>query len=249
MSLLTVDILHSQDFVLLVRAYNELMVPNFGGLKDELEPVDVWIDALTVRWPASPYVLHVIVVLVHEDEPASKRDDEREIAGMVVCEYYPKSNCGLLTYIAVATSMQQKGLGRLLVDSVLRSLSADAKAKGHLACKAVFLETNSDAVDASKDVMVPAERRKVLQRLGFRLLPFEYVQPALGPGLDKCRDLHLAVHTSFVRQDGGVSSKDLLAFIGEFFEVLLGDPYKEDQDYLNMQGKLQEAECLNIIVP
>ncbi len=59
---------------------------------------------------------------------------------------------------------------------------------GYTGVSAVFLETNSAIkVDAAKDVMDPVVRHTVLNNLGFRLLDYPYVQPALsaeqGPSL------------------------------------------------------------------
>eukprot|EP00160_Parvularia_atlantis_P014350 Unigene3522_Nuclearia_a/m.10756 Unigene3522_Nuclearia_a/g.10756 ORF Unigene3522_Nuclearia_a/g.10756 Unigene3522_Nuclearia_a/m.10756 type:complete len:264 (-) Unigene3522_Nuclearia_a:63-854(-) len=231
------------DRALLVRFYEDMMVPNFGQFEDELEPVDVWTQSME-QPETNPYTLHVILLF----GPGSSK-----IAGGVACEYYPKSNCGLLTYIAVDTEWRQKSLGRVLVREVLKALHADARKAGKAACDAVFLETNSDNVAQEKDVMVPAVRRRVLHKLGFRILRFRYVQPALAPGLGKCTDLLLTVHESFLGPvpagdaavAGVLKSQPLLHFMREFFEVLMGaESLTTDPDYLQTERELAGVEVV-----
>lgn len=80
------------------------------------------------------------------------------------------------------------GVGRFLVTNVLAAVDKDAKSHGKKACDAVFLETNdADKVSAEKDVMDPKIRHKVLIQLGFSILNFNYVQPALSPEQGKVR--------------------------------------------------------------
>jgi hypothetical protein len=95
---------------------------------------------------------------------------------------------------------------------------------GYSACNAVFLETNSALkVDASQDVMDPALRHRVLHQLGFRLLDFPYVQPALSDNQDACTDLLLAVHESYM-VGTTFDARTTLSFVTEFFTVLIGPP-------------------------
>ena len=90
---------------------------------------------------------------------------------------------------------------------------------------AIFLETNSEAVPAERDVMAPAVRQKVLSNLGFRILNFTYVQPALSEDQEKCRDLLLACHESFLQDAGtgkGVSGVVVFDWLREFNVALMG---------------------------
>ncbi|KJE97515.1 hypothetical protein CAOG_07359 [Capsaspora owczarzaki ATCC 30864] len=258
------------DVALLKGLYDQLMVPSFGMFESELEACETWEELLNPATRDSvrdEYDLHAVCLLDDSPEVASKPAVER-IAAAVMCEYYPKSNCGLMTYIAVADSMRKHGLGRVLVSETLAALHQSAQAAGKAGCAAVFLETNSDAVDAEKDVMVPAERRKVLHRLGFRILDCTYVQPALSAEQEKCTDLLLAVHNSFLGDTpvaelpaatasaaaataaGALTRKTLsspliLAFMEEFFSVLMGaESLKTDADFLAIQKELQPQKVV-----
>ncbi|KAJ3069075.1 hypothetical protein HDU98_007846 [Podochytrium sp. JEL0797] len=185
---------------LLDRFYGNLMVPAFGMFPDELEDVATLHDNLshTNGSPDAEYILHVILAL----------DGER-ILGGVCCEYYK-------------SSFLDRGIGKALVDHAMAAMSREAVAHG-VSIAAVFLETNSDAVDSSLDSMLPSKRRLVLQGLGFRFLDFEYVQPRLSESTKPCETLHLCVHESFVSVEGHtISANTLASFVRNFYTVLQG---------------------------
>jgi N-acetylglutamate synthase-like GNAT family acetyltransferase len=89
-----------------------------------------------------------------------------EIIAGITYEAYPKSRCGLVTYLVVAPHARERGLGRQL----LTYAANDLYARG---ARAVFGEVNRDAPD----------RIARFVRWGARVLDYAYVQPALGPGL------------------------------------------------------------------
>ncbi|RUS22399.1 hypothetical protein BC937DRAFT_89447 [Endogone sp. FLAS-F59071] len=249
-----IDLRDNYSRALLAKFYDELMVPNFGQFESELEPVAVWIKQFEDKEEESLYTLHVILIL---DQDPFKLDDHSKanIFGGVCCEYYPKSNCGLMTYIAVSSAAKSSGLSKVLVSHVLTSLNAESTSCDHAGCSAIYLETNNDHVDASKDVMLPATRRKVLHKLGFRILKFEYVQPRLSDNQDKCRDLYFAVHESFLEEResengakiNALKSNHLLGFIKEFYVVLQGEKaLTEDEDYLKAEKVLTESEIVEV---
>ncbi|KAI3655687.1 hypothetical protein MP638_007195, partial [Amoeboaphelidium occidentale] len=79
--------LNSSDHQLLELFYKDLLLPAFGMFRDELEPLSVFQTAL---------------------QNQTESDSIRIIAG---CSYelYPKSCCGLITYISVKKEFQGKG--------------------------------------------------------------------------------------------------------------------------------------------
>jgi len=236
------DLRKDYDKELLKSFYNTMMVPNFGQFEDELEDVEIWIDQLENQDSKKEFNLHILLV---QDKDAT--DDASRLMGGCACEYYPQSNCGLLTYFAVDPKYRNKGIGRYLVDNVLTTLNADAVSAGKPGLSALFLETNDDTkVSAADDVIDPAVRHKILNRLGFSILKFQYVQPALSDEQEKCSNLLLALHQSFfVPQDDQkvFTSSILLDFIKEFFIVLMGEESLEkDSDYLAMKKELTERK-------
>lgn len=215
------------------RFYAELLEPNFGRFPEELEDLETFTEALKRSTNTPPYTLHVL--LLHD-----------EISGKLMAgcafEFYPKSCCGLLTYIAVQEQFQGRGLGKQLVEAASRELT-----RVHGQLNAFFLETNSDAVDAERDVLRPAIRRMILGKLGFYCLDFAYVQPPLSPALGKCRDLLLAVHERYLSSEKLMDARVLLEWVEEFFHVLMGSDAETDVDLEAIRAVLVNRHLLPII--
>jgi len=241
-----IDMRYNYDAALLKKFYDELMVPTFGIFEDELEDIEIWQEQLE-KQDKAVFNLHVLIVF-------EKGDKDRKIIGGSACEYYPQSNSGLLTYFAVRPEWQRRGVGRFLVTNVLASVDKDAKSHGKKGCDAVFLETNdAEKVSAEKDVMDPKIRHKILIQLGFSILNFNYVQPALSPDQGKCSDLLFCVHNSFLRLDSkdpsvtGLDPAPLAAFVREFFIVLMGEGVlATDPDYNNMVKELASKTTVTV---
>jgi len=236
------DLRKHYDRDLLKLFYDTMMVPNFGQFEDELEDVEIWIELLEKQESKNEFNLHVLLV-INKDAI----DEASRLMGGCACEYYPQSNCGLLTYFAVDPKFRNKGIGRYLVSNVLTTLNGDAVAAGREGLSALFLETNDDTkVSAADDVIDPAVRHKILNRLGFSILKFQYVQPALSEEQEKCSNLLLGLHQSFfVSKDEHkvFNSSIILDFITEFFIVLMGkESLVKDADYLAMKKELSDRD-------
>src|SRR5207245_1628718 len=89
---------------------------------------------------------------------------------------YPRSGSGLVTYIVVAPTARERGLGRELLATAVDELHAAG-------APAVFGEVNDPRLRASQ-----LER---FVRWGARVLDVRYVQPALGRHLARDRGLLL----------------------------------------------------------
>jgi GNAT superfamily N-acetyltransferase len=122
------------------------------------EPLENWLDP-------QGYELDARLVL----------DGDEIIAG-ITYEAYPKSRCGLVTYMVVAPNARERGLGRKLFTYAANDLYARG-------ARAVFGEVNRDA----------PERIARFVRWGAKMLDYAYVQPALGDGLDEDHGLCLMV--------------------------------------------------------
>lgn len=124
------------------------------------------------------------------------------ILGGITYEHYPKSNCGLVTYMVVAPMARNQGLGRTLLDIAARALY-DAGAA------LVLGEVHRDA----------PERLARFVRWGARALDVPYVQPSLGPGLERDAGLQLIVLPPV---PAVVDEQAVHAFIAELYEVTEG---------------------------
>lgn len=148
------------------------------------EPLDAWLHP-------HGYAFHARVAL-----------DGDSIVGGVTYEHYPRSNCGLVTYLLVAPEARKRGLGRRLFTEAARELY-DAGAH------AVFGEVHRDAPETLARFV----------RWGACVLDVPYVQPSLGPGLPRDAGLCLIVHPPV---PATVDERVVNAFIDELYEVTEG---------------------------
>lgn len=146
--------------------------------------------------------------------------EDDTIAGGICYERYPRSGCGLVTYLVVAPGARTRGLGRALLQGAVRALTAQA-------APVVLGEVNDPRVHGTG-----WDRLVRFQRWGARVLEARYVQPALGPGL--ARDRRLV----------------LIAFAGEtpLPAELAGAPVREfvDELYAATEGGAPDAE---VVIP
>ena len=144
----------------------------WDAFPDQQEPVAIWKRAL---WGGvAPYALTVRIAGY-----AVRDRVRRQILGGIVFEHYPRSGCGLVTYMAIAPAARRQGLGqRLQRDAALAMFAAGARA--------VFGEVNDPRlVGLGVDEPVEAMWRRLErnQAWGARVVDARYVQPALAPGL------------------------------------------------------------------
>lgn len=162
------------------------------------EPIEVWERMLWGGGDA--YVLAIVIA----------EEDAGAIAGGVVCEWYPASACGFLTYLVVAEGARRRGLGRALVDEAKASVRAAARARGG-DVRAVFAE-----VDDPDRGEVERARMARFARWGARVIDWPYVQPSLGPGLARDHGLRLIAFFDGApppRIEGAI----VRAFVGELY--------------------------------
>lgn len=163
------------------------------------EPLDVWRRALRGELP---YELTVEVAL-----------DGDAIAGGIAYERYPRSGCGLVTYLAVAPAARGQGLGRRLLAGAV----ADLHARG---APAVFGEVDDPRVHGA----AAWDRVRRFQRWGARVVDARYVQPALGPGLARDRDLVLIVLAGAAPLPAQLPGAPARVFVDELYAATEGGP-------------------------
>jgi GNAT superfamily N-acetyltransferase len=242
------DLYDHPDKRLLHTFYNDFIIPAFP-LEDERDPLTGWETSLSEEVQNDPRAPASHLLLVFDKEDRKKSD----IMAGCAFEYYAKSNCALLTYIVIAPQCRQKGLARRLIQEELKILANDAKHRSQAAdCRAVFAEINSpERVKATQDVMDPAVRLKIFARLGFKKLDFEYIQPPLSPGQQKCKNLVLAIyHTSTDLQKIAdvryLPSAILRSFLHEFYDSMeLGD-FAQDPDFEYMMRQLADKPNIRL---
>lgn len=146
--------------------------------------------------------------------------ERRPIAG-VVSEWYPRSRCLLVGYLAVQGPFRSQRIGTALVQHMLDAPTAAGRPELTLA------EVDDPRVATSGD---PIARLRFFGRLSARLLWVPYVQPEVRPGEGRVPMLLAvlqAAPTALV-DDGAVRGDILRSFLEEYFGEAEGNLAVED---------------------
>jgi GNAT superfamily N-acetyltransferase len=180
---------------------------------EQQEPVAVWKRAL---WGgAAPYEL-TIRIAGHALHDRARR----VILGGIAFERYPRSDCGLVTYMVIAPAARRQGLGRRLQrEAALAMYAAGARA--------VFGEVNDPRL-AGRGVDEPLEsmwrRLERNQAWGARVVDARYVQPALAPGLARDHGLCLIALAGDDPLPAGLPGHIVRDFVDELYAATEGAP-------------------------
>lgn len=184
---------------------------------DQQEPVAVWKRAL---WGgAAPYQLTIRIA-----GRALRDRARREILGGIAFERYPRSGCGLVTYMVIAPAARRQGLGRQLQ----RAAALELYAAG---APAVFGEINDPRL-AGLGVAEPIDamwrRLERNQAWGARVVDARYVQPALAPGLERDRGLCLIALASEQPLPPAMPGGVVRGFVEELYAATEGSRPDDD---------------------
>lgn len=196
--------LEEGDEDLLRQFYDELMPSSFP-IDDERESFESMLDGLKRSDPMTEY--RFILAVVHKAD-----SDGWAVAGGICFEYYIDSNCTVVTYITTSPKHRRSGLGSHLMKTAVEACHKKARDAydQHEGCALVLAETNADELtDDSTDIISCRQRHSILHKMGFRKLPFVYVQPALSSDQEPCFQLLLTAHISSAALDRPAASSDL----------------------------------------
>jgi len=137
----------------------------------------------------NPVMDVILMVVDNKDDKEVEVDDDKQIIGGAVVEYYKQSRVGLLSYIVLRNQYRGHGFAKPLHDEALSRLevlannySTDNMEGGQdnnrPKLQAIFAETNTVAAGdvTSEQCLI---RHKSLYNLGYRLVHFPYAQPPL----------------------------------------------------------------------
>jgi GNAT superfamily N-acetyltransferase len=219
-----------RDDDLLDALYRELFLPNFPDPAEQEEPSD-WAPRLWGRPTPPTPEQHGVVAGVALDDPP-----RRSLAGFAFVERYRQSRCALVSYIAVSSGWRGHGLSRRLLFAALEGSAKAAVAAGE-PIRAVVGEIHDPRlVPPENDVIDPAERVRVMDRLGARLVPIDYVQPALGEDAERSHRLLLI---AFPQNGEATIATDVVAdFLVEYYRACDVREPRGDPDVSRMIAEL-----------
>jgi GNAT superfamily N-acetyltransferase len=175
------------------------------------EPIEIWKRAL---WGgAAPYELTIRIAGRALRDPA-----RRTVLGGIAFERYPRSGCGLITYMVIAPAARRQGLGKRLQRDAATTLFAAG-------APAVFGEVNDprragDGVDEPPEAMWRRLERN--QAWGARVVDVRYVQPALADGLARDHGLCLIALAGGQPLPPAIAGEIVRDFVGELYAITEG---------------------------
>jgi hypothetical protein len=204
-----VDLRYHYDERILKKFYNDFLMPNFGIIPDELDPIDVWVDALQEENPSN-IVAHLVVVFENLPQRSGSHKGTNNstqhwsgfdplglMVGGCCFEYMIASNSVLLSYFCLNERTRGKGVSKLLANQAEFMADQDAvRLRNKNKVDGFYLETNKASISHDQDVMDPRDRHRILFNLGFRAINMRYVQPPLSPESRSTDCLWLAIRLS-----------------------------------------------------
>ncbi len=146
--------------------------------------------------------------------------DRDAIQAGICYERYPRSGCGLVTYMVVAPEARGQGLGERLLRDAAQALYAGGAPVvfGEVVMPDVVSRDHGDFEGAT----VARKRIERFQRWGARVAQVRYVQPALGPELHRDGELMLIVLAGEAPLPADVPGEVVRAFVEELYAVTEG---------------------------
>jgi len=226
-----VDPHNSRSLELLSKAYKDIYEPAFP-MEEERESLESWLDTLRGGNPVVKIVIAIVGEKIDTETPVIK--------GISVGCYYNEEDVGLLAYNAIAPEFRNEGLGRVMVEARKQALLGMAKKNGN-PLKGVFIECNDpDKVTPEEDCMDPALRLKIFQKWGAKVMPIDYVQPALTKESEKCEKLKLLAYPH--PESGEYPAPDgIKGFVNGIYNELArhnGSTPSEDPDRIRIMAQI-----------
>jgi GNAT superfamily N-acetyltransferase len=151
--------------------YADIYIPEFPNAneRESLENMHDYLRLKRTDWyGANNY--HILVATV-AGRPV----------GCIIADYLAESNSGVIEFLTVAPPWRHGGIGRALRIEIEKLLAADA-GRTCGALDYVAAEMNDPfRTDLTTDNMDPVARALLWHSWGYRVIDFDYVQPALSP--------------------------------------------------------------------
>lgn len=195
------------------RFFNGLYLTSFPN-DNEREPVASIIQRITMNTPVRTFCSLVCIGKI-------------PIAGSVT-DLYREAEVAHLIYLTVRQDYREKGIATRLIDEIK---------KNNRWVKDIYVEVDNPAKVSDADSSIdPKTRIQIYKKIGFSMLPFNYVQPPLGKGMDYERNLLLMCKSG---------SKG----VGQRLNIFLTAFYKSENLGSDPELKRMMAEINNLKLP
>jgi GNAT superfamily N-acetyltransferase len=231
-SLVLRDLVAEPDDALFSAVYDRVLVPAFAV--GELEPLEV----IRAQVTDPRHILRMLACFGADAEPVA----------VITSDWYSRSGVMLIGYLAVRPDLRRQGTGTKLIERAVVKWNAElspALAVAEVEDPRQF--QGSDAGDA--DTGNPADRLRLYESLGARVIGVPYFQPKLSDDLERVHGLMLMAFGVDGRLLGDVKvdsvpTEPIGAFLDEYFEATEGPPPPQDAEFVNLKARvLSTAEA------
>ncbi|GAB3984142.1 hypothetical protein GCM10029978_092920 [Actinoallomurus acanthiterrae] len=196
------------------QTYRDVLQPSFRPA--ELDALDAMRTAFRTPFPG-----RFGTIALRSGEPV----------GVALAEYDAASEVLLLGYLAVRSDQRGRGTGSALLSDTLPRWRESARPV------AVLAEVEDPRCYEAGPYGDPAARLRMYERLGWRLLPVPYFQPALGRGLPRVHGMLLIGH---VLDRPAVPGAHLVRFLDRYLAECEGaEAVRSDEEYLALRKRIE----------
>lgn len=230
LSLMEVNIQDKRSVALLGEYYTSIYINSFP--KNERESLDNIIDYLNKKengWYGKNNY-HVILAI-----------DSGVTIGGLICDYFERSNCGVIEFIAIKQECQSEGIGTRLYQKAIELLRKDARNNKKNNIDYIFCEIEKADAGSNKDA------NKYLwfwNKMGYRKILFNYIQPALDDGKENvnCLDLIALPLNEEIKSHRGIEATAIKSFLLDYARYAMR--IEEPEKNISISGMIEEIDSL-----
>jgi GNAT superfamily N-acetyltransferase len=219
------DLVAEPDDALLSAVYDRVLTPSFAV--GELEPLDV----IRAQVTDPRHILRMLAYFGPDGAPVA----------VMTCDWYERSAVMLVGYLAVRQDLRRQGTGTRLIEHATRTWTTELSP-----ALTVAEVENPRRVEASADTEEtgnPADRLRLYERLGGRIIGVPYFQPRLADDLERVHNLMLmafGVNGRLLMEVSvdSVPTAPIGVFLDEYFEAAEGPPVPQDAEFLNLKARV-----------
>jgi GNAT superfamily N-acetyltransferase len=221
------------DIELLRTFYEDCFIPEFPN-PDERESLEVLENYLQLKetgWYGKNNY-HILVVL----------DGEKPVGGSIT-DYLVEPNAGVIEYLVVQPEHRGQGLGRRLLEETERLLHVDADKGRNRPLDWIVAEMDDPYLTPGPTSGIDHfSLARIWHNMGYQLLDFPYLQPALSSDKKPVENLSMIVKLCSNRFKGSeIASTDVEILLREYLRWAMRIQEPEKNDVFNRMREFLEA--------
>ena len=225
-----VSIDNNSSIVDLGQFYTSIYMDCFPDV-NERETFDNLLGYLKQAKDQEDYTYHIILL-----------KDNNTVIGGAIFDYFKRTNCGIIEFLAVRKDLQSGGIGTHIFKKIQLMLSFQANKFNKDNVDNIFCEIDSPehSTDSVKKYLY------FWNKNNFRHIDFAYLQPALSQEKNTVTDLWLAVLTR--KMESTISSQLVKDVLHDYMKYCMHvDNPMEKAEYLSMLKDMEGKAELNLL--